>query len=473
MEKNLLRARWFVIIAFAVACLATLNYNGAFFDEAIYITAGLRTFEGHGLADRYMTWFAGSLAWPILAGAGYTLGGILGTRVVAAALGTLTLAAVGRAATNLFHERVGFWTTLAFALNGPFFALSRLGAYDILSLSAIAVSFWAVTELAHQGDRTWLLVAAGAYPLAVFAKYPIGLMILPLLATLVLLRNERAKVDVGMLIFIGGAIGLAIYLPLREQISVFFDWRLQNRPGFGVPLSTIAFAIVYLSTLPALLAVAGWVQAKRRRALATVLLATMGIWPIYHIVFQDPVGTNKHLVFGYLFAYPLVGLTLSTLWSAERAAIIKRVAVGGIVVVLAIAGVVQVNQANHSWPNLTFATRFLTERVQPGDKLLINESWPFTLGLYDQGRIYSPWDVYDTYRVTNEATAPDICEFEWVVDVKGSYSWPPEVAAALDACESYQRVYSHASRVINLGADFNYVSYPVETVIWQQQPEAQ
>lgn len=472
MGRPYVLARWIVVLLFAVACVVTLNYNGPFFDEGIYITAGIRVLEGHGLSDRYLTWFGGSLAWPVLAGLGHRLGGIIGTRAIASLLGVVALASVGRAGTNLFGERAGFWTTLALALNGAFVALCRLGTYDILALAGIAMSFWAVTELGTQDHRRWLLVAAGAYPLAVFAKYPMGLMLVPLLGVLVFLRQRKAWTDIIILGFVSGAAALAIFLPLREQVSQFFDWRLQNSPGFGVPVSTIIFAVVYLTTPVALLAIPGWLMAKRQRVLAAILFGSMAIWPLYHLGTGDPVGTNKHLVFGFLFAYPLVGLTLSRLWGAPERSLLRRA--GAILVTLALGafGVLQVYQHNHGWPNLSYAARFLAERVEPGDQLLINESWAITMPLYAQGRISSPWDVYDTYRVMTEPTAPGPCEFDWVVDVKGSYTWTPEVAAALEACPDYRRIYSHTSLVINPGSDFRYVSYPVETSIWQYLPEA-
>jgi hypothetical protein len=461
------RARWSVVLLFALGCMLTLTYNGAFFDEGIYITAGIRTLEGHGRADGYLTWFAGSLLWPVLAGIGYQLGGLVGTRVIAVLLGTVTLTAVGLAATNLFDAKAGFWTTLAFAVNGPFVAVARQGVYDGAALMGIAVAFWAITELARRDHRGWLLLVAAAYAFAVFSKYPTGLMILPLVILLLHLRSERGLTDVPMLAFVGGAMGLAVFVPLRDQIGVFFDWRLQNRPGFGVPVSVIIFAIVYLSALPAALALVGWLLSRDQRKVATILIACLGIWPIYHILAQDPVGTNKHLVLGYLFAYPLIGVTLARLWSSQRGTILLRTSALIVTAGLAAAGFVQITQADQSFPNLTWPANYLAARVSPGDTLLINESWPITKVLYTERRIRTPWDVYDTYRVLTEPTAPDICDYDWVVDVQGSYRWPAEIQQALEACTGYTRVYSHVSTIVNPGTDFAYIRYPVETVIWQ------
>ncbi len=467
MKDRYSRARWGVLALFLVLGLITLNYNGPFFDEGIFVTAGVRTLEPTPHRDGYLTWFAGSLIWPVLAGLGYQFGGLIGTRAIAVLLGAVSLAAFGQATRNIFGQKVGFWATLALALNGPFIALARLGVYDVPALTGIALSFWAITELVRRDHRAWLVGAVIAYVFAVFAKYPTGLMILPLLSVLFFLREERATTDIFIFLFLTGAIGLFLFLPAREQIGTFFNWRLQNRPEFGVSLSVIGFVLLYLNAAPLLLGLAGWWASKKYRVLGLLLLLSLGIWPIYHLLAGDPVGTNKHIVFGFLFVYPLAGLALSKLWGNDQPRAWPRKA-ATVVLLLGLAGLglFQVNQSDHSWPDLRPPAGVLQAAVEPGDQLLINESWPFTMILYTAGRIDSPWDVYDAYRITHGEETPDLCAYDWVVDVQGSYAWPADVREELEACETYRPFYRHTSMVINLGADFTYVRYPVETVVW-------
>ena len=178
------RLCWLVVALWFLYGLTQLDYNGPFFDEAIYVTAGQRTLEGYGISDGYLTWFGGHLIWPLIAAVGYLGAGLLGTRILALVLSLFALLSLSRATHNLFGQRPAFWASLAFAINGPFTALAHLGVYDTLALAGIAVSFWALTELIRQDNRAWLIVAAVAYGIGLFAKYPMALMILPLSSVL-------------------------------------------------------------------------------------------------------------------------------------------------------------------------------------------------------------------------------------------------------------------------------------------------
>lgn len=458
--KHYDRAVWLIVGAWFLFCLATLNHNGPFYDEGIYITAGQRTLEGQGYADGYLRWFGGSLLWPVLAAVGYNLGGLEGTRLIASIMATGALVAVVRAARNLFGQKAAFWTALALALSGPMLALARLGVYDLPALAGIGVSFWAVTQLARKDNRVWLVVAAVAYTLAVFSKYPIGLMLLPLLAVLFLLRKEKAIMDVGLFGFISLGIALAYYLPERAQLSQIAE-TLTPKITFGATPSMVWFTALYLSSALLLLALGGWFVARGKRHLATVLLLSLLIWPGFHIYSGYLLGMHKHLVFGFLFAYPLAGLALATMWERWK----RKGAVVAIVLALAAVGFVQLDQLDRAWTDVRGAAGYLVGQVEPGERLLINESWPFTLYLYTQGRIESPFAVSDVY--TDLLSPVDPCEYDWFVESDFHPKWPQSVRDLVARCGTFQQEFSITSTVIGLNSALRFVTYPVETRIWR------
>ncbi len=464
-----------IIGAWFLVCLATLSYNGPFFDEAIYITAGQRTLEGHGATDGYLGWFFGSLLWPVMAAVGYKFAGLVGTRMVALLLVSVAFVAFARATKNLFGWQVAFWAAAALAISGPFLFVARLGVYDSAALAGLAVSVYAVTELNRWDDRAWLAAAAIAFTLGVFAKYPTGLMLLPLLGLIIVLRQEKALTDIAIFGFIAVAIALAFFLPMRDQLVSFFYWQMENDPRFDVTRTMISFDMLYLSAVPLLLALGGWYFARDKRALASVLLLSLAIWPAFHLLTGNPVSRGKHVVMGYLFAYMLVGLALSALWEAVKrrhasgrglAVAFRALAIAAILV-LGVMGQIQMNQTNRAWPDARQAARYLQERVVPGEQLLINESWPYTMYLYTAGRIDSPWDVYDVYRIQHGQAEKDLCEYDWFVDSQGSYQWPESILAKVRRCGSFEQVYATSSTVVGLTRGLKYESYPVRTIIWR------
>jgi hypothetical protein len=461
--KNYERAAWLILTIWFVFCLATLDYNGPFFDESIYITAGQRTLEGHGYTDGYLVWFAGSLMWPVLAIIGYKIAGLMGTRVVAVLLATVAFVAVVRAARNLFGEKASFWTALTLALSAPYFALARLGVYDLPALAGIAVSFWAITKVAKSDNRAWLAVAILAFIVGFFGKYPMGIMALALIGIIFALRGRKALIDVAMFGLISLAITLAFYLPGREQLSQTLGWSIANKPTFDVTPMTITAAILYVSGAPFILALIGWLVAKDKRVLATVLLLSLIVWPAYHLGTANPASLDKHLVFGFLFAYPMIGLALATMWQRWQGKAVALASVAALVVL----GYFLVGNYDRAWPDARATADYLVGQVQPGQMLLINESWPYTMYLYIDGRINSPWDVFDAFRITHGESKIDLCQYNWFVNSEGSYKWPDTILKQIQACGTFQPVFSSVSMVVGIGSDLTYVTYPVKTTVWR------
>ena len=469
--KSYNRMAWLVVGLWLVFCLFTLNYNGPIFDEGIYITAGQRTLEGHAVTDGYLGWFGGSLLWPMFAALGYKVAGLIGTRLVALALATIALVATVQAAKNLFGLRAGFWTATMLAISAPFMALARLGVYDVPALAGVAVAFWAVTELHRRDNRVWLAVAIGAFIVAMFFKYPIGLMLLPILGVLFFLRQTKFITDAGIFGFVSLAITLAFVLPMREQFDYLIGWQLANKPTFGVTPLMVGYSVLYWTGAPFLLAAGGWQDARQdagdRRGLASVMLLSLIIWPAYHLLSGNPTSLYKHLVIGSVFAYPLAGLALSALWENGKHRVAARSFAVAIVLALTAFGLVQLDQFNRAWPDARPAANYLVGHVRPGQQLLINESWPYTLYLYTTGRIHSPWDVFDAYRVAHGQSTLSLCAYDWFVDSQGSYEWPESVLETIKQCGSFQSVFSTTSTVIGLGKELSFVSCPVQVTVWQ------
>ncbi|EFH88000.1 ArnT family glycosyltransferase [Ktedonobacter racemifer] len=436
--------------------------TGAFYDEAIYITAGLRAWQGKGVSDGYLVWFAGSLLWPLMAGIGYLLNGLIGVRIIALLLSSIALWMSYATAKNLFGVKAACFTALLLILDGNFLALAHLGVYDSPALAFTAISLWCVTQLQKKDHRAWLCLSAIALALAAMSKYPITLMILPILGLLFTFRQKKFLADLGVFLFVFVGVFFAFFLPVQYQVGDWLFWSIRNKPTFGATMLTIVGAQLYFGLASFILAFLGFLLAPRKKEALVLLLCGL-IWPAYHILSSNPVSDNKHVVFGFLFTYPLLGLFFAQVWQKKW---FGKPLIGLLCLACTYIGVFQYMVLDPSWPDVREPSAYLVAHTRPGDLLLINDAWPYTMYLYANQKIATPWQVYDNNRISNHENTTSICNFTWYIDEKGSYPWSETFLKQLRACHTFVPVYHYTSNAIGLTSDLHYVQYPVVTTIY-------
>jgi len=445
--------------------------TGPFGDEAIYIFAGMRTIEGYGLSDNYLTWFAGSLLWPVVSASGYIVGGLVGARLIALACTSLAIFASAKAARNLFGEPAQLWTALALVVSGPVIYLAHLAVYDQLALAGVAISFWAVSRVGRRDERRWLLVAVLAFAVAVIAKYPMILCLTPLVGVVFTLRRKRAQADLFILLSASIALLLIYVLPLRDQLVQFLLWRQENNPSFGATTETVHFSLLWYGALAWLVAgiaaVILWVADRNKRLLIIVLIGGLLLWPAYHFIIDNVVSEEKHQVFGFLFGYPLIGAMFAWIWLRPGTwRWLRRGVVIVALLAMAYAGIAQAMQMDRGWPDTRPAAQYLATHVRPGQPILASDAAPYQMTLYRNGNLQSPWDIYDTYRVAHGEYKGSLCSADWFVDEVGGISWPATVHQQIEACDTFKEVYSSTSMVTQLGHSLQFVTYPVQITVW-------
>ena len=433
---------WWIACAFVAVQVGILWVApaGPFVDEGLYTVAGLRVLEGHGLADGYVTWFNGSpFVWPVLAAAGHHLAGLAGARLVAVALSTVTLLALGAAAGRLLGERVSGWCALAFALNGLFAALAHFAVYDVVALTALAVSIWCVSRSPGPDAGGWIAGAATAFALAVVAKYGYMAMGVPLLALLACMRGLSASAR-SLALFVavaGGIAGTYFFLCFGTVVPPSAGAYLDQ--SFGRTRGHIAALQIVFGLAPLALAAAGAAAVWRRprgRTLAIICLLALFVYPTFHIWTANFVSGQKHAVAGFLFAYPLAGAALERLWRSR-----SRTPAVAAVAALAMWGGVQCYWQDRSWPDVRPLAAHLVAHLQPGDRVLAESPWSYTLYLYPAGLVASPSAVIDA-NFSREMDRLDICRIPWIA---GDPTGVPAIAHALRHCR-HERVLSIHSR---------------------------
>jgi hypothetical protein len=461
-----------ILLAFLAVqtAIVLLELTGPFTDESIYLAAGRRTLEGHGLSDQYLTWFAGSLLWPAMAATASTIGGLEAARVLAAVCIAVGIGGAARAAGTLFGAAVAPWTALVLATSGAVVALGHLAVYDGPAVAATGIALAAVSECDRRDDRLWLVLAAVALAVATLAKYPVLLFAgVPLAALVLALRRGRAVLDLAVLGFVCGALLMVFFLLEREQLLRFLDFRVRQNPSFGLTRAMTAYQMAYFAAIPLTLAIAGALLAARgRRRRLTLALLTAPLMPVlYHLGSGTSVGVDKHTVFVALFAAPLAGLALHRGWQAGGG---RRVLLSGLVLAAAALGAIQSVRVDRSWVDVRPSVDFLAARVVPGERLLVDNSWPYAERLYAAGRLRSPFDVYDVYRVRHGEPAGSLCDVEWFVESPGASSWPEPLRDHIQRCATFVKVYEQDGfRRLGLGRDVRYFSFEADVIVYRNE----
>jgi hypothetical protein len=460
-----------VLAAFVLTQLAHLTGQriGPSLDEGIYITAGLRTMSGQALTDGYMTWFAGSLLWPLSGAAGYSAAGLTGARIVALSYVVVGLAGVLQATATLFGARARLWAAVFVCGWGAVLGVSRIAEYDALAVAGLGLTMWALTNFVRSDHRGWLVLGAVTFGVAVVGKYAAAFVVLSLVGFVVLARERQWPHDLLVFGACLSAVLLAYFLPFREQLAVMPGWRIANNPSFGATTATIAYTLAWHAAIPtALVAIGGAFAWRRDRAVGLVLAASALVFPAYHLFAGNTVGASKHVVLGLLPAVPLIGLALSRLASTPRR---TGPVLAGLLAFTAF-GWQQAATAERSWPDVRPAADYLASHMEDGQLVLNNGSWPYILSLHGSGVLSDLSLHYDNYRLLNEPLPRDLCDADWYVDQQGYNDWEGDVRSTLHACDGFELVHSSESLVTNLGADLRWVTYGVRSDVWRNSAAA-
>jgi hypothetical protein len=442
-----LTTAWLALAVASVAQLIRLanGFNGASSEEGLYLTAGMRTWDGVVLDDNLLTQLPGSVLWPALGSVGYEVFGITGARLVSLLCFTVAYVALVLGTRNIFGERPAAFCGLAMAVSAPFLVVGRLALMESLALAAMAVAFLAITRMIAKDDRGWLLIGSVAMVIATLAQYRAAYFLLPIVLLLLVSRGERGRLDV-IVLLLSGTLGFIVYF---EAFSQQVEVALQNSSVLTPHVFENAFAsvtakrllVLLWGGLPVLLAALGCYRAKaNQRGVACALALPAVIWTFALLVWAEP---NKLLVFpdlaiGLLPAYPVIGLALASM-SLELA---ERVALGLVFVLIAMVSWVHVSAFDSSWTDYRPLTAQLESTMQPGQDLLVNDSWPFALVLYDRGLIDDPAELFDEESILTNATLLDLCSFEWFVRGDGALAWPTFVESAISSCGGFEQRYA-------------------------------
>lgn len=407
---------WYGLLQLGIILFAA---NGPFVDEGIYGIAGVRLWQGH-LEDvpRLLELLNGSpFIQPIIVGPAYWLAGLNGARMVTLLFGLLTLWMVGKATESLFGSEVADWAVLALAANGLFAALAHFAVIDTPAIALLSLSLWLAARGAPASGRLSVALAGAVFGLAVLTKFAMLGLIVPLAIVAAHRKTMReAVVRVTLLataaaaLIIPYAVGTWQWLTYSVGVSYF-----AKQATFGVPRPLIAIHSLYYIVLPLALSVFGGIVAWRQHSRWLSLSLVGGLWlfPIFHFVSGVHVSQNKHVVAGFVLAYPLVGLALDKLWTTRRRWLWV------VMPVVAVWGGLQWFWQEYSYPDIRPISEYLVERMKAGERILFGSTyvrdtyWAYALPLYLAGANETPWELEQLAEAPPSGLS--VCDYDWYV----------------------------------------------------------
>ncbi len=361
-------------------------YNTLFVDEANYVLVGRHLLAGD-FSDNGLSWISGSYLYPYLAGIADSIGGVLGLRLLSAALSTLAAMFVFLVAKRIFGHTSAMWAMLIFGLTGASISVGQLATYDVLSIAGLAIAFYAVVSAAvlpKNRETYYLFMGMASFILAVLAKY-IALIYLPALCLIALtLYRLQGHTPWNW--------GLKFLLPVLLALSgyAWYNWSdLSHLVTIGFPTQPIARAEIFGTLrdeigLVCLLAGTSClfifrvlvtrfmlVQRKQQVVLACIIFVVMSsliALPLYHFLSGNGRALVKHTVFTLVLISPLAGYTITTMSAmfmqpSHRFAIQLRW-LGAILTFLVLVWFGEQQLGRHrifqnSWPNVAPVVEYL------------------------------------------------------------------------------------------------------------------
>jgi len=367
-----------LVAAFAIRAL-DLNFNSAFGGESFNVLMGKSVLARGTDVPQYLRESYGWYLWPIAAAVADRIGGLTAVRLLAAVLGTAAVYGIFAFTRRLFDERTGLVAALLMAVFAPAILSSRIATSDAPGMATLTFALAAFVR-AWRGDRVrWWLVAAVLTVLCVLIKHTLIVIIPPLCITAIILNRKYglgfAAVVAGTLIAYGiwyhdaaGALLSAVSnaTGVRAANGALLEYYLRN----GVDIWFMVAA-----------ALAAWIMSQGDRRVQVTILALSAL-----LLALSPLARAFDPHAWSFTVYPVILLipaaALGVLAISDRLVMAEGV-LSALFVIIVAASVFLVGGQGLTptrgglpvvWPNSAVVATFLRERIQYGQRVLVDDA---------------------------------------------------------------------------------------------------
>jgi len=289
-----------------------VNITTGHMDEYDYLFVG-KTLLGGGHWPTHTYIFGWDINWLLLAWGDTVFGGLHGGRIVAAGFGVVSLAAMYAFVYGLWKSHTtAFIAALLLGFEAAHLYTSALATYDILSFAAFTCALPCILLVCQSSGKPllWTVCSCIALSIAVLSKYT-AVIYLPFIAVLVLWRSPRYAL-IGMLLI---TAMLICYAALNfDQLKVLYEIQIQRTHSANATLPDILKRTSRQLWIVCIFAGLGLIHSliypriNRRIDTLKILLLIVFSAPllVYHLVSQNIISLQKHLVYSSLFLIPIM-----------------------------------------------------------------------------------------------------------------------------------------------------------------------
>ncbi len=358
------------ITAIALWQRLSVDFNGPHVDESssLYVS---RLLEAKQPWETYNSIFGSRLPLHVL-GFGERLGGLLGARLLAGALGLASLAFCYGAARSLFvSRRAAGFATLIVLVAAPHIFISKFATSDVIAFFFFSLSLWLLFVGLCSARYGWLLLALAsvAFAAAVLSKYVV-VVYAPLLALAVAVRRPRL-------------LPFAL-LPCAGLLAEYLvrHWgdleQLYQRQSAGSHTSTSGqiWSLTAYYLAPVLLLAFGTLVSILRRVGSSWRPLRLPLWLLLmalplvalHLSARDMASMFKHMV------YPVAVLALLAGWGLARVSRTRWWVPALVFGALAALGYWQTRRMERAFPDVRPMLAELAPKIGPTTSILSEDA---------------------------------------------------------------------------------------------------
>jgi len=322
MQKTNLQAQPLLLASIVLLGLVILRFDHGFvaghMDEYDYLFVGRLLLDGQNWPTHTYI-FGWDLNWYLYGLADKFLNGLAGARLLASIFGLLSLLGFYWFTLELWRDHhTALIATLLLALDAAHRFTSQLATYDIISFTLLVWSLPLLLLMCRQPSKNTppmlILVSATLLVAAALSKYTVALY-LPVIGMLILVVSPRLALAGGGIVM----IAMLTYGHIHaDQLRILYDIQIQGAHEVNSSYShvllrigrqigpTIAVALlVYLTVIR-------FRPGDQPKILSLIVLSLL--FPAYHLISQNVISLQKHLLYSNMFLLPIIAYAISALF---------------------------------------------------------------------------------------------------------------------------------------------------------------